>query len=337
MCKSANRQSSLPAHLEHRGSLREFWSMMAGFVLPLGMLALLCFHLDWMNATIMLVAFDVVAFGAIFVRRYQDLGLRGIHMPLLLLMALKILMLDYQHERNVWDGFCARMEHGSCIFGTGTPASALFSWALVKGRLLTAAAALYASWILVQVLGVPGTEGPNRYGPEPASSVRKLPGPIGRLRSFFLCPRGRATRAEFWLGCVRPIHAPLLVLTLLWALSFGGDVSPTALVVLKWAWLASAVPFAYVAARRLHDVGLPAWLQFVPVGLLHVGETMRQLSLVATPNAWDIIAPMAVILLILAVLSFVWVIGKAGFEPGTKGPNRYGPDTRDRTPGQTAP
>jgi uncharacterized membrane protein YhaH (DUF805 family) len=137
---------------------------------------------------------------------------------------------------------------------------------------------------------------------------------------------GRAARAEYWwfyLGTMI-VGIPVAILD-----SIVGDTG-----ALSGAYnVALLLPWVGVTVRRLHDTDRSAWwllLFFVPffiagfiaavaVGARLDGADSDPFSSMGPPMILAII-----VLIILAVLLLVFMV-----LPGTRGPNRYGPDPYD--------
>lgn len=84
-----------------------------------------------------------------------------------------------------------------------------------------------------------------------------------------------------------------------------------------------------VTARRLHDIDLPGWPAFV----IAVPATFSLLARLVFPAwlslEWTLFGQKLTLDIILYSVVFVLVLVLA-FWPGIRGPNRHGPDPRDR-------
>ncbi len=105
--------------------------------------------------------------------------------------------------------------------------------------------------------------------------------------------------------------------------AFGSGVNPAVGAVLAAPWW---IGVWAVTARRLHDLNLSAWLQFVPALLTggalaaaywlgHKDLLSSDATFFASAFGWGITA--------------VWLAyyGYLGFTPGTDGPNAYAEET----------
>jgi uncharacterized membrane protein YhaH (DUF805 family) len=112
-------------------------------------------------------------------------------------------------------------------------------------------------------------------------------------KTLLLSPRGRTSRADFWLRFVLPYMAISIVLSL--AAGASGSI---ALVALMWIFAVIAFwPTLVVGIKRWHDRDKSGW--WILIGLVPV---------------------------IGAIYAFV----QCGCLAGTPGPNRFGNDPRTR-------
>jgi uncharacterized membrane protein YhaH (DUF805 family) len=109
-----------------------------------------------------------------------------------------------------------------------------------------------------------------------------------KLLSFFFRPQGRITRREYALGAgmIVAINAAVLAF-----LITSGDPAPGLLLVIALLGIPLTVALFVVAAKRCHDIGLPATFT---------------------------------LLLIVPFFGPFWLLALA-LIPGTGGPNAYGP------------
>jgi uncharacterized membrane protein YhaH (DUF805 family) len=145
--------------------------------------------------------------------------------------------------------------------------------------------------------------------------------------------RGRLRRRDFWLGL-------LILLLIEIALSFGfaGLMRPTGATPIENAalWLALAILLWSSAAliiKRLHDRGKSA-LWYPLFGL--APALCYHLGVVYSSNISNVLSPAQQAFWLLGGILWVWAIIELGFMPGTKGPNRYGPDPRAAIPAAAA-
>lgn len=147
--------------------------------------------------------------------------------------------------------------------------------------------------------------------------------------------RGRASRGEFWWFFVIALVAAILVIR--W---FSNLLGLTSLLYMSLLWFLPVITFLLpaiylvvmpaVTVRRLHDTGRSArWLLFPVIFIVGWGIIVGVAALGATfGGAWEsVILP----LLFIEIWSFAGLIMMVPMTlilalPGTRGPNRYGPD-----------
>ena len=105
------------------------------------------------------------------------------------------------------------------------------------------------------------------------------------------------------------------------------------MVLFSFVWVGLVLFVAYVSVasmiKRLHDrdkSGHWLWLYvFLPLfGSLGFDLLMRLLQV-----APAVASPISGALALVSTCLFVWGLVELGFLPGTKGPNRFGPDPRE--------
>ena len=116
---------------------------------------------------------------------------------------------------------------------------------------------------------------------------------------------GRSRRREYWLSMLG-LAVALAALT---GMLHGSWAAP-AIVLPFWIW---------VALRRVHDFDAPSWLAWLVPGLELAMSIFDPISTART----DLAVILASVIMVLATPIFIVVIGLI---PGTKGPNRFGPD-----------
>ncbi len=140
------------------------------------------------------------------------------------------------------------------------------------------------------------------------------------LGEFLFSPRGRVSRAQFWLKWLLPV----LAIHLLFGIAIGGAFAADgyrAALILTTAWggfvVATLWPSAAILVKRIHDRNKSGWLAlaYFPAGLLLL------LLLVGSRGN-----PMTLTLMLVTTMVTVWFFVEFGCMPGTFGVNRYGPD-----------
>ena len=99
----------------------------------------------------------------------------------------------------------------------------------------------------------------------------------------FLTFNGRITRTTWWLGFVAIFVALCVLILYLSIFSLGGEGAFAALIYL----------LIVLSAKRIHDIGYPAWVAFV---------------------------------FLIPGVGMLFLIAICGFVHGTGGTNQYGPD-----------
>jgi uncharacterized membrane protein YhaH (DUF805 family) len=162
---------------------------------------------------------------------------------------------------------------------------------------------------------------------------------VGLLHLFF-SPSGRITRLGFWLG--------LIGLTIIgaalgaYALSsvFGQDLlalqpaslSKPAAQLLSLGAVILLYPLFAITAKRLHDRGrgavgacLALILALVPIGVVLSGQTERVGGILSGSAS-----PFELVCLAIFALLILFLLFELGLRSGQPGPNRYGPDPKNR-------
>jgi uncharacterized membrane protein YhaH (DUF805 family) len=160
-----------------------------------------------------------------------------------------------------------------------------------------------------------------RYAPEKplcvASQAEGLALPVARVLQInwphlLLSPRGRITRAEWWIGSV----ALLVVDAVAAALNrFAGISFVAALLFLLILYCALAV-----TAKRLHDRDRRGWwILMFPLGFVVLLSVLTTFGDELDPLLYYALLALALIIAVAAVLEL-------GLRRGTAALNRYGPD-----------
>lgn len=163
--------------------------------------------------------------------------------------------------------------------------------------------------------------------------------PLKRYAEF----QGRSRRKEYWLfflGAVM-LYSALTILMLvllggaiLSAVQSNGSASPGAVLgqgfagiaiamVIGTLWLVLLVPSIAVGVRRLHDIDRAGWWLLLGYGPYILGVILE-------PAQSETLAD---ILTLGSMIGFVLLLVLAAL-PGTRGPNRFGPDPRGEDVGE---
>lgn len=141
--------------------------------------------------------------------------------------------------------------------------------------------------------------------------------PLKRYAQF----SGRAPRAEYWWFWLAYVLASILIqiLARVWF----------AFALLGLLYLGLIIPMIAVGVRRLHDTNRSGWWLLAPlvpyvVGLAMIVPAMRSSTALPTLAAFGPALALVGIGAVLAIVIFVFTV-----LPGTKGPNRFGPDPYD--------
>lgn len=139
--------------------------------------------------------------------------------------------------------------------------------------------------------------------------------------SFFLSPKGRISRSQFWLGMlgVAAVFGTALGLTFLTAIAYA------AIPLILIAFVATYI----LAIKRLHDRNKTGWWTLVFLWAPGVLDRITDKLTEDSAMWW-------VLVLIGAVLS-LWGLIELGFLRGTEGDNDYGPDPRVKNGASTSP
>jgi uncharacterized membrane protein YhaH (DUF805 family) len=138
--------------------------------------------------------------------------------------------------------------------------------------------------------------------------------------SFFLDPRGRIGRQQYWLGMLGVALAIVALMGIIWT---------TAQFLLGLPLIVFIAVSVYVLAiKRLHDRNKSGWWTLVFLWAPGVTDRLSNKVVEESATWW-------ILFLIGAVLS-LWGLIELGFRRGTDGENDYGPDPI-RKPEVTAP
>jgi uncharacterized membrane protein YhaH (DUF805 family) len=165
------------------------------------------------------------------------------------------------------------------------------------------------------------------------------------LITLFFGHRGRLNRSKYWLTAVVYLAVWVVPLALTVHLigptegdpfeeevvrqlesasgaTFTGLVASVALLIA--VWLVTVISSVLVAIRRLHDRNKSGWwvlfLYFLPGVCIAVADELGKPSVVF----------LAFLLYLAAFAVSIWALVELGFQRGTDGPNRFGPDPRRR-------
>ena len=132
---------------------------------------------------------------------------------------------------------------------------------------------------------------------------------------------GRVSRAEFWLFVLASFVATLL------AAIVGGIVGFSTLLGSVVA-LALLLPLAGLGARRLQDTGKAGstvWIAIIPIGISRLCTALiglaGPLAIVGLFFLWPVLGLLGLVALVAAIY-----VGYLCAQPGTAGPNQYGPE-----------
>ena len=142
---------------------------------------------------------------------------------------------------------------------------------------------------------------------------------------------GRLRRRDFWIGLI----VLLLVEIALSFVALGGMMRPTGATEIErlalWPTLAILLwGSAALIVKRLHDRDKSA-LWYPLFGL--APAACYWLGVIYSGNISNVLSPAQQGLWLLGGALWIWAVVDLGFMPGTKGPNRYGPDPREAKTG----
>jgi uncharacterized membrane protein YhaH (DUF805 family) len=135
---------------------------------------------------------------------------------------------------------------------------------------------------------------------------------------LFTSFQGRISRVEWWTGVVILAVVGLIERWLL------GPFTPKHLLswphtIWQLAWL---IPTAALAVKRFNDRDRPSWVGPMFIAMAAIFHIAPHLGLFILPGARGIGSVLWPIFLVFGL----WTFLDNGFGPGTRGPNRYGPD-----------
>jgi uncharacterized membrane protein YhaH (DUF805 family) len=143
------------------------------------------------------------------------------------------------------------------------------------------------------------------------------------LSEFFLSPRGRISRQEYWLGMLA-LMAVTLAGSALFGLdgltSDGGRIRAPSLASTLWSLL-FAWPSTAVSVKRFNDRDWPAWLGYALGAGMVAFVVANYHGLLLDP---DTMGPAEKLVMVMAAIAFLWALIENGFQRGTPGPNRFG-------------
>ncbi len=142
---------------------------------------------------------------------------------------------------------------------------------------------------------------------------------------FFLSPKGRIARQEFWLGLI-----VILGVTIAGQLQLDPALAQRPTEPIKPPGLGSTLlnlvlvwPSAMISIKRFNDRDRPSWVG-VSLGIAMVGMTIANyFGLLLDPETMGSEEKTVFFALLMFV---VWAMVDNGLLRGTIGPNRYGPD-----------
>ena len=132
---------------------------------------------------------------------------------------------------------------------------------------------------------------------------------------------GRVSRAEFWLFVLASFVVTLLASIVGGIVSFGtllGSVVALALLL----------PLAGLGARRLQDTGKPGstvWIAIIPIGISRLCTALVGLAGPFAIVGLFFLFPILGLIGLVALIAAIYV-GYLCAQPGTPGPNQYGPE-----------
>jgi uncharacterized membrane protein YhaH (DUF805 family) len=128
--------------------------------------------------------------------------------------------------------------------------------------------------------------------------------------SFFLDPRGRIGRQQYWLGMLGVAVAIAALIGIIWT---------TQQLLLGIPLIVFIAVSVYVLAiKRLHDRNKSGWWTLVFLWAPGVTDRLSDKVIEESATWW-------ILVLIGSVLT-IWSLVELGFRRGTDGENDYGPD-----------
>lgn len=152
---------------------------------------------------------------------------------------------------------------------------------------------------------------------EEQSPVEWAMRPLKRYARF----SGRAPRAEYWWFWLAYMLCSLLIQILIRISAIFG--------LLGILFIGLIIPMIAVSVRRLHDTGRSGWWLLSPLVPYVLGIAMMIPQIRANPAGFSFMSFGPALALMLVGLLFAIVVFVFTVLPGTKGPNRFGPDPYD--------
>ena len=165
-------------------------------------------------------------------------------------------------------------------------------------------------WIVlfILVVSIPGTEGPNRYGPDHSSTLHTVRQKTRKNHylNLYFNPNGRVSRCTWWLHYIIISHLAL----------FGIAYVVTFLIFIAGSLIGTLLGFEPITAY-MGGVGIAAIILLVGIVWFYFSFTIKRLHDQDRSAGW----------LLLSLIPFIGgiiLLVLVAFWPGTNGINRYG-------------
>ena len=174
----------------------------------------------------------------------------------------------------------------------------------------------------------PGQEVLFDISPEHARNIHVVAAPSeqARLRqrdwvAFYLSPRGRISRKDYWLYGVLIVLLTQLLIALLFTSDNASLVGAMLSLVLGWAGIA-------LSFKRFQDRGYSGWWSLLPYGLLLATTALVFTGAFGLPGTvlGSALTRFGFVIAAAALLSALWAYLWVPLWRGERGYNRFGPD-----------
>lgn len=145
------------------------------------------------------------------------------------------------------------------------------------------------------------------------------------ISDFFFSPRGRISRQEYWLGMIALMALTMMGVAVVDPNGFsreGGQVRPPSFESTVWS-LVFAWPSTAVSIKRFNDREWPEWVGYALGAAMVAFVVANYFGYMLDSDRMSVPEKLV---MVTAAVAFLWALVENGFQRGTDGPNRYGPD-----------
>jgi uncharacterized membrane protein YhaH (DUF805 family) len=146
--------------------------------------------------------------------------------------------------------------------------------------------------------------------------------PIQKYADF----KGRAPRAEYWWFVLGIVVAFIVLAIVEGVLGMNRMVAGVYGPLVVLLWLGTLVPQVAVGVRRLHDTDRTGWWLLAPIVPYAIGFAMMGPAALNPESGMSMASAGGAMIFMLIGMVLGIVLLVFYILPGTKGPNKYGPD-----------